>query len=165
MSIVHETVRMSLLRLEKAARTEKDFHALIKRWDQIDENRKEREEKAEQLWGTNILEELKEDFDDEELRVFPKSQQHAWWRRLQAGDFLDKIYDCPHDLHELTSHKNASDAVKALKPEHKEMIYYRAIRQWSPRKLAAVRGQTDRNIRKVYDTAIRKVRRGMGITG
>ena len=158
-----ETDRVALLRLEKAARTMKDFETVVEEWNRIDKNRRRRERRYEDRWVPYMLDELKEDFSDETLRVFPPPQKHAWWRKLQAGDFLDKIFDCPHDLHELTSHKNASDAVKKLKPEHKEMIYYRTIRQWSPQKLAAVRGQTDRNIRKVYDTAIRKVRREMGL--
>jgi DNA-directed RNA polymerase specialized sigma24 family protein len=49
--------------------------------------------------------------------------------------------------------------VKVLNDNQKEILYLRVIRQWSPQKIAAMRGQTDRNIRKVYDTLINGLRK------
>jgi len=59
-------------------------------------------------------------------------------------------YDCPHEIHELTSSTPVYDMVKPLEEKQKEILYYLAIRQWTPQRLAVMRGQTDRNIRKVY---------------
>jgi len=155
----YEAHRVALLRLEEAARTEKDFKNLIKEWDRIDRNRLEREADHEDNWNLNILEQMIEDF--EMGNVFPPPQEHAWWRQLQSGNFIDKIFDCPHQIDELTANTRVSNALKTLKDQQKEVLYYRAIRQWSPQKLAAIRGQTDRNIRKLYATLIAKLHREM----
>lgn len=157
--IRYETHRVALLRLEEAARTEKDFEKVIKEWDRIDRNREDKEEKKEDNWNPNILEQMIEDF--EEHNVFPRPQAHVWWRQLQSGNFIDKIFDCPHEIAELTSHKKVSYAIKTLKAEQKEVLYYRTVRQWSPQRIAAYRGQSDRNIRKLYATLIAKIHREM----
>jgi len=99
--------------------------------------------------------------DFEMGNVFPPPQKHPWWRQLQSGNFIDKIFDCLHQIDELTANAKVSNALKTLKGKQKEVLYYRAIRQWSPQKLAAIRGQTDRNIRKLYTTLIAKIHRGM----
>jgi len=51
----YEAHRVALLRLEEAARTEKDFENLVKEWDRIDRNRVEREADNEDSWNPNIL--------------------------------------------------------------------------------------------------------------
>ena len=50
------------------------------------------------------------------------------------------------------------DLTSALGEDHKEIYYYRAIRQWKPQQIAALRGQSDRNIRKVYNYMIDSLR-------
>ena len=159
LSLRREADKVALLRLEDAARTEKDFRNLTKEWDRIDRNREQREERNEESWHPRILAEMKEEF--ESGSVVPRPQEHAWWRQLQSGNFIDKIFDCPHEVAELTSHTKACHAIKTLKPEQKEVLYYRAIRQWSHQRIAAHRGQTDRNIRKLYATLIAKIHREM----
>ena len=59
------------------------------------------------------------------------------------------ILDCPHEVHELTSSTPVYDIVKPLEEKQKEILYYLTIRLWTPQRLAAMRGQTDRNTRKV----------------
>jgi len=77
---------------------------------------------------------------------------------MLRGDFLDYIHDCPLEIHELTSSRPVHDLTSTLGEEHKEIYYYRAIRQWSPQQIAALRGQSDRNIRKVYNYMIDSLR-------
>ena len=43
---------------------------------------------------------------------------------MQKGDFLDAIFNCPFELHELVENERLSKAVKKLKPEHKELLFY-----------------------------------------
>ena len=169
LSLRREVDKIALLRLEDSARTPKDFEGVIKEWNRIDRNRRRRERRyevrrpnAEMLHWDQINEgDEKGTLKTELETVFPRPLAHAWWRQLQSGNFIDKIFDCPHQIDELTSHKKASLAIKALKPEQKEVLYYLSIRQWSPQKLAAYRGQSDRNIRKVYATLIAKIHREM----
>jgi hypothetical protein len=82
-----------------------------------------------------------------------------WWRQQMSGNFLDVIFDCPHEIEELTASRTIYDDTKDLNEDHKEILYYRAIRQWTPQAVAALRGQTDRNIRKVYNAMIENIRR------
>ena len=42
--------------------------------------------------------------------------------------------------------------------KRKEILYYWAIRLWSPQEIASMRGQSDRNIRKVYNKMIEEFR-------
>ena len=62
-------------------------------------------------------------------------------------------------MHDLTADNFLSGIVKNLKEEHKEVLYFLSLRLYSTTKLAEVRGQTDRNIRKVRDTYTRKLQR------
>ena len=80
-------------------------------------------------------------------------------RQLLRGYFLDYFYDCPYEMHDLTSKEYLCQIIKGLKEEHKEIFYYLFLRQFSPQYLALMRGQTDRNIRKVRDTVLRKIRK------
>jgi len=82
-------------------------------------------------------------------------------RQLLRGYFLDYFYDCPYEMHDLTSKEYLSQIIKGLKEEHKEIFYFLFLRQFSPQYLALLRGQTDRNIRKVRDTVLRKIRKKM----
>jgi len=47
--------------------------------------------------------------------------------------------------------------------DQREVLFYRAIRQWSHQHIAEIREQTDRNIRKVYANLIDDIRRKMYI--
>lgn len=64
-------------------------------------------------------------------------------------------------MHELVEDQDISSAIKELKDEHKEILYYLVIRQYSNQRVACIRGQSDRNIRKVRDTVIRKLRKNL----
>ena len=47
----------------------------------------------------------------------------------------------------------------SLKEDHKELLFFLYLRLYSPQRLALIRDQTDRNIRKVRDVALRKLRK------
>ena len=147
----------SLQRLEEAARTVDDFQALVKTYDRLEDNL----ERKERYWEVahKRTELLAMQWDAES--VLPPPLDHPWWRELMRGDFTSVIHDCPYDLHELVSSRNVSQILKKLDENRKEILYYRAVWQWSPQRLAALRGQTDRNIRKVYDVTIRKIRKAL----
>jgi hypothetical protein len=64
-------------------------------------------------------------------------------------------------MHDLTSKEYLRQIIKGLKEDHKEIFYFLFLRQFSPQYLALMRGQTDRNIRKVRDTVLRKIHKKM----
>lgn len=142
-------------RLSKAARKETDFDLVISEMDRLDRNRERRERYHEVLRGDVPLE-YQMAYDG---TVFPEWMGAPCHRLITKGQFLDVLYDCPYEMHDLTADGFLSGIVKDLKEEHKEVMYYLALRLYSTTKLAALRGQSDRNIRKVRDTYTRKLQR------
>jgi hypothetical protein len=58
----------------------------------------------------------------------------------------------------MTASHPVFDITDELDEKHKEILYYWAIRLWKPKEIADLRGQTDRNIRKVYNKMIEDIR-------
>ena len=144
----------ALKRLEEAARTQAEFENVLTVWEKLEENdaRNDRrkyipQSEAQMNWETS---------GD---TIFPAPLRHEYWRQLLRGDFLDVIFDCPYELHEMTSSHGVSESVKALNDNQKEVLYFKAIRLYSVKKIAKIRGQTDRNVLKVYTTLINTLRR------
>ena len=62
-------------------------------------------------------------------------------------------------MHNLTSKAYLRNIIAGTKEEHREILFFLYLRLFSPQRVAALRGQSDRNIRKVRDVAIRKLRK------
>ena len=77
------------------------------------------------------------------------------------GKFLDIIFSCPYELHELTANRFISKLFFSLSDEQKEVLYYLFVKQYSTTRLAAIRGQSDRNIRKLRTTIQKKLQKQM----
>lgn len=84
---------------------------------------------------------------------------HVFWKQIMKGDFLDAIYDCPFEMHELVTDEDISRAIFELKDAQKELLYQLAIKGYSCQLIATFRAQTDRNIRKIRDTMLKKLRK------
>lgn len=150
-----ETAEVAVERTGKAARTEENFDVVIGEMDRLDKNRKRRERYHEVLRGDVPLE-YKTTYDG---LIFPLFLSDPKQRLLHSGQFLDILYDCPYEMHELTGNTFLSKMVKSLKMDHKELLYYLSLHLYSTTRLAAIRGQSDRNIRKVRDTYTRKLQK------
>ena len=147
----------ALRRLEEAARTESDFLTVVDEWNKLDRNRERRERDHENLRGDVPL----------EFQAVPDPKIAPLWmnlprfRQLCQGNFLDIIFSCPYELHELTANRFLSKLFFTLSDEQKEVLYYLFIKQYSTTRLAAIRGQSDRNIRKLRMTIQKKLQRRM----
>lgn len=150
-----ETAEVAVDRTSKAARTEEDFKIVIGEMDRLDKNRRRRERYHEVLRGDVPLE-YKTTYDG---LIFPLFLSDPKQRLLHSGQFLDILFDCPYEMHELTGNTFLSKMVKDLKMDHKELLYYLSLHLYSTTRLAAIRGQSDRNIRKVRDTYTRKLQK------
>lgn len=150
-----ETAEVAVERTGKAARTEEDFDVVIGEMDRLDKNRKRRKRYHEVLRGDVPLE-YKTTYDG---LIFPLFLSDPKQRLLHSGQFLDILFDCPYEMHELTGNTFLSKMVKDLKMDHKELLYYLSLHLYSTTRLAAIRGQSDRNIRKVRDTYTRKLQK------
>ena len=145
----------ALRRLEDAARTAEDFAVVVEEWNKLDRNRERRERDHENLRGDVPLEYMAVP----EPGIVPRWLNHPTVRQVSSGNFLDLIFDCPYEMHNLTANKFLSQLVRSLSEEHKEVLYFLSLRLYSTTQLAELRGQSDRNIRKVRNTIRKNLQR------
>lgn len=144
---------IALKRLEDSARTVSDFEEVIKEWDRLDDNR-ERKERYHEIGRENI--DSKKDVAPLAI-IIPAPINHAYWRQLMKGDYIDIISNCPYELHNSLSDEDYSKIIYDLKDDHKELIYFLYLRDFSTSQLAALRNQSDRNIRGVRSTILGQI--------
>ena len=89
----------AIRRLEEAARTEKDFRDVVEEWNKLDRNRERRERDHENLRGDVPLEYQAVP----EPKLIPRWLNNPAYRQLMAGNFLDILFDCPYEMHNLTA--------------------------------------------------------------
>ena len=144
---------IALKRLEDGARTVSDFEEVIKEWDHLDSNR-ERKERYHEIGRENI--DSKKDVAPLAI-VIPTPINHAYWRQLMKGDFIDIISNCPYEMHNSLSDEDYSKIIYDLKDDHKELLYFLYLRDFTTNQLAALRNQSDRNIRGVRSTILGQI--------
>lgn len=147
----------ALKRLEDSARTLSDYENLVSWYDRLDANR-ERRERYHELSRSGDDVPLDYGASANEL-YFPDYLNHVLEKQIRKGDFLDAIFNCPYDIHELVTDDDLCIILRELNEDHKELLYLCAIRLFSSTKIAAIRGQSDRNIRKVRGTMLKKIRK------
>ncbi len=124
-------------------------------WDGKDRTRERRERYNEILRGDVPI-----DYGcsySPDLKIFPKYMNSSAERQLLKGDFLDFIYDCPYEMHDLTSICYARDIIRSLKDEHKEVLYFYGVKNFKVKKIAEMRGQSDRNIRRARCVVYKRI--------
>ena len=144
---------IALKRLEDGARTVSDFEEVIMEWDHLDDNR-ERKERYHEIGRENI--DNKKEVAPLAI-VIPAPINHAYWRQLMKGDYIDIISNCPYEMHNSLSDEDYSKIIYGLKDDHKELIYFLYLRDFTTNQLAALRNQSDRNIRGVRSTILGQI--------
>ena len=147
----------ALARLEDAARTQRDFENVIAWWDKLDANR-ERRERYHELSRSGDDVPLDYGASANEL-FFPDTLNDVLEKQIRKGDFIDAIFYCPYDIHELVTEEYLSEILLELKEDHKELLFLWAVRLFSSPRIAAIRQQSDRNIRKIRNTMMKKIRK------
>ena len=157
--MLHREARaLAIQRIEESARTEADFENVLYWWDKLDANR-ERKERDHEIGRSTVP--LEWGADEWYLSTRP-SYDMILRRLMLAGDFLDFIFDSPETLHELVTDIDLSEILQELKPHLKNMLYYLFLRDYSTAEYAESIGQTDRNIRDIRETALKKIRKLYG---
>jgi len=147
----------ALKRLEDSARTLKDYENLVAWYDRLDANR-QRKERYHELYRSG--DDVPLDYGaSEDALCFPDTLNDVLTRQERKGDFIDTIFYCPYDIHELVTDADMSVILRELNEDHKFLLFLSALRQYSSVKIAAIRGQSDRNIRKVRNTMLKKIRK------
>ncbi len=157
--MLHREARaLAIQRIEESARTEADFENVLYWWDKLDANR-ERKERDHEIGRSTVP--LEWGADEWYLSTRP-SYDMVLKRLMLAGDFLDFIFDSLETLHELVTDIDLSEILQELKPHLKNMLYYLFLRDYSTAEYAESIGQTDRNIRGIRETALKKIRKLYG---
>ena len=141
----------ALARLEDSARTQREFENVIAWWDRLDANRERRERSGDDVpldYGASANE-----------LFFPDMLNDVLEKQLRKGDFLDAIFYCPYDIHELVTEEYLSKILWELNEDHKELLFLCAVWLFSSTRIAKIRNQSDRNIRKVRGTMLKKIRK------
>ena len=147
----------ALARLEDAARTTRDFEKVVAWWDKLDANRERRERYHElSRSGDDVPLDYGSSAND---LFFPDYLNDVLEKQIRKGDFLDAIFYCPYDIHELVTEEYLCQILGELDENHKELLFLCAVRLFSSTRIAAIRGQSDRNIRKVRGTMLKKIRK------
>ena len=147
----------ALARLEDSARTQREFENVIAWWDRLDANR-ERRERYHELSRSGDDVPLDYGASANEL-FFPDMLNDVLEKQLRKGDFIDAIFYCPYDIHELVTEEYLSKILWELNEDHKELLFLCAVRLFSSTRIAKIRNQSDRNIRKVRGTMLKKIRK------
>ena len=157
--MLHREARaLAIRRIEESARTEADFENVLYWWDKLDANR-ERKERDHETGRSTVPPE----WGAYELYLSDSPSYDMILRRLMlAGDFLDIIFDHPETIHELVTDADLSKILKELKPHLKNMLYYLFLRDYSTLEYAESIRQSDRNIRGIRETALKKIRKLYG---
>ena len=155
---LHELAAHALNRLEIEAKVTKrldKFENVLRHWDNRDANDVRRWRKWEIGRSKTPLEFCKA--EDGEVRPTPFGVM--FWKQMLKGDFIEIIFNCPFEIHELVTDEELCLILKELKIDHKEILYYRAIWQYNDTKIAKIRGQSRRNISKVAHTIMKRIRK------
>lgn len=157
--MLHREARaLAIRRIEESARTEADFENVLYWWDKLDANR-ERKERDHEIGRSAVP--LEWGADEMYLSDRP-SYDMVLRKLLLAGEFIDIIFDHPETMHELVTDADLSKILKELKPHLKNMLYYLFLRDYSTTEYADSIGQSDRNIRGIRETALKKIRKLYG---
>ena len=90
---------------------------------------------------------------------FPDTLNDVLAKLERKGEFIDSIFYCPYDIHELVTDEDMSNILQDLNEDQKFLLFLWALRQYSSTRIAAIKGQSDRNIRKVRNTMLKKIRK------
>ena len=148
----------ALRRYEEAARTVQDFKNVRATWDKLDANRERKERYHELLRGDVPID---YNVDYATASFIPRWRNDPMEQQMLRGNFLDYFFDCPYEMHNLTGKEYLRQIIMGLKESHKEIFYYLFLRLYRPQYVALMFSKTDRNIRKVRDTALRKIHKKM----
>ena len=155
LALLQQIETSAVERMERAARSSDDFAAIVSEWDRLDRNRERRERYHEILRDDATLEYQK----PRDGLIFPVSLNTQEKKNLTNGNFLDILFDCPYEMHQLTANTFISNIVHELNDDYKQVLYFLSLKLFSTTQMARIRGQSARNIRKLRDTYTRRLQR------
>jgi len=136
-----EVKALALLRMENAARTEKDFEEVSKKWDTREESADRKGRRYGFYTNADVMDWLL------------KGENHF--------DYLNAIFCNDKDFPVLIEDVDIFKLVRALRAKPKNLLYWSAIQRQSFQQIAEYEGKTDRAIRKMNTKMMVELRSGL----
>lgn len=151
--LVREAKQAALALMEDSARTVKDFRAVVKQWDHLDENEArrvryhemQRDEKTLEVGYTHGM-------------IFPAPVVHPAWREALKGDFASVIFHSSDEMWQIIEDWDIAALIKKLTDKQKQVLFLRAVRLCTAAQIAFCYDKTDRAVRKLFTATIESVR-------
>ena len=144
----------AMTRLEEAARSEADFKNVVSCWDKLDANR-ERKERYHEVGRSEVPLEYGSAYEG---AVFPQWMAGPNYTAIRQGRYLDVIFHCPDELHQMVGHSNLVKIFRDMAFEDKDVLFFLIVREWSTAVFAEITQQSDRNVRKKRTRLIGRIR-------
>ena len=152
-TLLEQLDEVSVERRTQVAETAAEYEALIKEMDRLDRNR-ERRERYHEILMEEYIPAGSEIYSG---RIFPAHLDSVESKLILRGMFLDILFNCPYEMHQLTANPFISRMVQQLSDLHKETLYFLSLQLYTTSRLATLRDQSDRNIRKLRDNYTKKM--------
>ena len=167
--LVREIKQMALTRMEDAARTENDFNGVIELWDKLDDNRERKERDHEVARADEIMlywDTVNKESGSGEIRldleiIIPPPFLCKWWKQILRGEFIDYLYCDPDYMWQVVEDWDVSKQLKYLSMKQRDIVYLIALKGYKTKRVAKLQSKTERAIRKLYVTAIIKMRKNL----
>lgn len=155
--LVRDIKREALARMEAAARTEEEFQQVSAQWDHRDENRERRERRERDHEILREHKKLQWNVSPGSI-TFPSRSGRVFHRQMMAGEFVDIMHSCPYEMHELVQDRDASKVLRDISENHREILWFHAVRFYDTERLARMRDCSERNIRKTRELMLKRLR-------
>jgi DNA-directed RNA polymerase specialized sigma24 family protein len=119
---------------------------VLKQWDRLDKNRIARENYYEQLISSDMF----------DWSIFDEES-----KMRDENDFFPLMFSCICKMHEMIEDADISRLLNKATEKQKRVFFPRVVKGCSTTKIAHCHGITDRNVRKLLDVMLDKLRRNL----
>ena len=131
------------------------FENLVKEFDEDDRKNDRKHFRSEKRHDFNIAN-MDASYDPDNPDTYIPPELTAMCKTEYWDDLI--FSQQVEDLHELITDKALSGIIKEQKNAQKEALFYRAIKGYTAKEISAMKGISDRYVRKLYAKVLRNIR-------
>ena len=134
------------------------FENLVKEFDEDDRKNDRKHFRSEKRHDFNIAN-MDASYDPDNPDTYIPPELTAMCKTEYWDDLI--FSQRVEDLHELITDKALSGIIERQKNAQKEALFYRVIKGYTAKEISAMKGISDRYVRKLYEKVIRNIREEM----
>jgi len=131
------------------------FENLVKEFDEDDRKNDRKHFRSEKRHDFNIAN-MDASYDPDNPDTYIPPELTAMCKTEYWDDLI--FSQRVEDLHELITDKALSGIIERQKNAQKEALFYRVIKGYTAKEISAMKGISDRYVRKLYEKVIRNIR-------